>query len=73
MLVGYDRSEEPHPNLPRLANGDFGSFGRPVATTTLYARDSQFKPFCGQWNLWSKTNLERDAISVKITQILIKF
>ena len=51
MLVGYDRSEEPHPNLPRLASGDFGSFGRPVATTTLYARDSQFKPFCGQWNL----------------------
>ena len=22
--------------------------------TTFYARDSQFKPSCGHWNLWSK-------------------
>ena len=51
MLVGYDRSEEPHPNLPGRASGDFGRSGRPVATTTFYARDSQFKPFSGQWNL----------------------
>ena len=29
-------------------------YGLEGEVTTSFARDSQFKPYCGHWNLWSK-------------------